>query len=201
MKNLRFKTRIIGVVVIVAIFASSNVYAQRAQRLLRQQPNQDTRLHQNFRSDRMYNQRNLQGRMYFQDRAGRGMGLLGLNLTEEQSEQINTLRAKHLKELLTIKNEMLENRARLRTLTTTEEFNKKEIDKLIDEVTLANAKQMKQRIAHQQEIRSLLSEEQRIIFDSSNRGYGQGYGQGNFSRRNGRSGNRTMRPGFGFRAR
>lgn len=189
MKKINFKAQIIGIMVVAAIIVSGNLFAQPGQRILKQQFNNDTRLHRNFRADRMPNQN------FAQDRAGRGMGLFGLNLTEEQTLKFNELRTKNLKESLVIKNEMLEYKARLRTLTTSEDFDQKEIDQLIDKMSDSNAKQMKQRVAHRQEIRSLLTEEQRVIFDSSNQGFGQRQSFG----RKGRAGNRAMRPGFGFK--
>ncbi len=196
MKNLNMKIRVIGLVVLVSIFAGSEIYAQRMQRIFNDQTTDDTRLYQNRRPGRMYDQ-NVQGRMYNRNFDGRGMGLLGLNLTEEQQLKFNELRTRNMKEMLPLNNQMQEKRARLRTLTTAEVVNQKEIDKLIDEMTADNAKQMKMRVKHQQEIRSLLTEEQRVIFDSSNRGFGNNRMGQNYTR----SGNRAARPGFGFRTR
>lgn len=197
MKELNRQTKIIGIMVLVTVLATSGMYAQRLQRFSQQQTRDDLRLHQNMRPGRMLNQTVDQGRFFNRNLDGRGMGLFGLNLTEEQQLKINELRTSYLKEMLPYNNEMNEKTARLRTLTTAENINQKEIDKLIDDMSAARAKQMKQKIAHQQEIRSLLTDEQRVIFDSSNRGSGQRQ----FARNNGRSGNRAMRPGSGFRTR
>lgn len=185
MKNSINKSKIIGLVILIAVFASSDIFAQRMQR---NQKNDNTmRLHQNDRQGRMVNQKRGQ-------RAQRGM--LGLDLTEEQQTKLKELRTANLKQMQPLQNLMQEKRARMRTLTTAEKFNQKEVDKLIDEITDLTSKQMKLRVAHQQECRSLLTEEQRVIFDSSPR-----RGQQKMGNRSARSGRGAMHARSGFRSR
>ena len=90
---------------------------------------------------------------------------------------------------------MQEKRAKLQTLRTAKNVDMKAINNLIDEKAMLKADQMKARAAHHQEIRSLLTDEQRIIFDSfkgmrkgagRNGGMGQGYRCDGFGRGQGR---------------
>jgi len=87
------------------------------------------------------------------------------DLTPEQSEQIETLRVAHLKEMQQYRNKVRENRARYKTLMTTDGANPDEINANIDEFTSLKNKMMKERTAHRLEIRSLLNEGQKVYFD------------------------------------
>lgn len=128
---------------------------------------------------------------------GHGFGLeQGLNLTEDQQVQMKSLRLKLRQEMLPIRNTLGENKARFRTLSTAENPDMKAINKLIDSNSQLTASMAKLRAANHQAVRKLLTEEQRIIFDSrafhrgdkrvqgqrgqrgaKRPGHGQGYGQ------------------------
>lgn len=99
-------------------------------------------------------------------------GYCNLNLTPEQEQKINDLRVKHIKEITPLRNELNEKQARLRTLESTEKPDMAAINKTIDEISTIKAKLMKARAAHRAEISQLLTDEQRVIFNS--RGYGKG---------------------------
>jgi len=103
-----------------------------------------------------------------------------LNLTEAQQAKITDLRLKHQKKKLQIRNLIDEKRARLQTLRLADNFDQKAINKIIDDMTKLKAKNMKQGIAHQQEVRTLLTEEQRMIFDlqKQNRRHNKGIHRG-----------------------
>ncbi len=189
MKNSINKSRIIGLVLLIAVFASSDILAQRMQRNLN---NDDFRLHQNYNQGRMLNQNLGQGRINNQNFGQRGF--FGLDLTVEQQTKVKELQTQNLKQMQPLQNLMQEKRAHMRTLTTAENFNQKEVDKVIDEITDLTAKQLKLRTAHQQAFRSLLTDDQKVIFDSSSRN-----GNRQFSQRNARSGNRGGRSGIGNR--
>ncbi len=88
------------------------------------------------------------------------------NITEEQRAKINELRTVHLKDATQHRNKMAELRARKRTLMSGERVDLKEIDKIIDEMSALQNAQMKSRAKHHQEIRNLLTEEQRVFFDA-----------------------------------
>ncbi|MDX1586158.1 MAG: Spy/CpxP family protein refolding chaperone [Balneolaceae bacterium] len=96
-----------------------------------------------------------------------GNHLLALpGLTDEQKEQIREVMLETRKEMLPIQNQVREKRAQLRTLRTSENADMKAINSMVDEISGLRAGMMKTRLASEQEIRNLLTEEQRIIFDS-----------------------------------
>ena len=143
---------------------------------------------------------NRQGQGY-----GQGYGLeQGLNLSDEQQETMKTIRLKLQKDVMPVRNKLGENKAKLRTLTTSETVDMKAVNKLIDNNGQLSANIAKLRAANHQEIRKMLTDEQRILFDSkgfergdrralgqraergqrgqrgpkrSGQGQGQGYGQ------------------------
>ncbi|MBN1989854.1 MAG: periplasmic heavy metal sensor [Bacteroidales bacterium] len=110
------------------------------------------------------------------------------NLTQEQSTQIEALRVTHLKEVTDLRNQMNEKRARLRTLESADKPNLNEINKTIDEHTAIKANLMKKRAAHRTEVSNLLTDEQRVYFNSTNKGKRNGDGRGQRGNRNGRGG-------------
>ncbi|OFX44174.1 MAG: hypothetical protein A2046_08105 [Bacteroidetes bacterium GWA2_30_7] len=90
------------------------------------------------------------------------------NLTEEQTKKIESLKTPHLKQMLPIKNQLGEKKAQLNTLSTAEKADMVAINKKIDEIGDLKTQMMKNREAHKQEIRKILTEEQRLIFDMHN---------------------------------
>jgi Spy/CpxP family protein refolding chaperone len=69
------------------------------------------------------------------------------------------------KDAIQLRNVVAEKKAHLRTLSLVEKPDQTQIDKTIDEMMAIQAQIMKKRSLHQQEIRSLLTEEQRMAFD------------------------------------
>lgn len=88
------------------------------------------------------------------------------DLTEEQEEQLQKIRIEHLKVMLPLRNQLAEKEARLRTLSTADDVDMKKINQTIEEIGEIRVQMMKQRAVHQQEIRKLLTEKQRVFFDS-----------------------------------
>ena len=88
------------------------------------------------------------------------------NLTDEQRNKMQELRISHLKVVQPINNELKLKYAELRILTTAEKADQKAVDKKIDEIYSLKTKKAKMSQAHKQSIRALLTDEQRIIFDS-----------------------------------
>ncbi len=149
-------------------------------------------LAQRYSNDWNRNQRfNQQGQV---DRNWNGnrhqMKMARLDLTAEQQEQIDQLYLENQKEMLPLKNELREKKARLRTLNTSANYDKNAVNSLIDEIGELRTNMTKKRTAHRQEIRSLLTDEQRIIFDTRQNRKGGRAGMGM------RGGN----CGFGYRS-
>ncbi|HCC30910.1 MAG TPA: hypothetical protein DEQ03_12820, partial [Marinilabiliales bacterium] len=89
-----------------------------------------------------------------------------LNLTDEQFQQIEAQRLAHQKKILPLENELNEKEAKMRTLETADNADLKAINSLIDEMGMVKTKIAKERAAHHQEIRKILTPEQRIRFDT-----------------------------------
>lgn len=87
-------------------------------------------------------------------------------LSEEQQGQIKALRTEHMKAMQPLHNQLGEKKARLQTLTTADKVNMAEVNKVIDEIGKLQTQLMKLKEQHRQEIRKLLNDEQRIMFDA-----------------------------------
>jgi Spy/CpxP family protein refolding chaperone len=88
------------------------------------------------------------------------------NLTDDQKTKMKELKISLYKTVQPLHNQMEELKAKQHTLTTSEKPDLKAINSNIDEITKVQNQLMKAMAAHHQEIRSLLTEEQRIQFDS-----------------------------------
>ncbi len=105
------------------------------------------------------------------------------NLTQEQQTKLETLRAEHWKNVQNDRNLLAEKAAHLRTLRTAEKTDMKAIDKTIDEMSVIRTKMQKSREKHIQDVRKILTDEQKVYFDNfrGRRGqcrFGRGYGNG-----------------------
>lgn len=87
-------------------------------------------------------------------------------LTETQQAQIQELRTEQLKEMQDFRNQIGENRARYRTLMSADKADQKAIDANIDEYTNLRNQMMKKQAAHRQQVRSLLTDDQKVFFDN-----------------------------------
>jgi len=101
-----------------------------------------------------------------QNREFNGRNHAGLDLNDEQQAKADELRLTMQKAALPIRNEIGENRAKLRTLTTADNPDMKAINKLIDANAGLEANLRKIQAANHQEFRKILTEEQRLKFDS-----------------------------------
>lgn len=111
--------------------------------------------------DKLNNQKDI----FEQFRFSKGGSINVPNLTDEQIAKIKDIRLSEQKQLLQLRNQMGEKRARLRSLETAEKADMKEINKTIDDIAKLHADGMKARAEAKQKIRTLLNDEQRIHFD------------------------------------
>jgi Spy/CpxP family protein refolding chaperone len=88
------------------------------------------------------------------------------NLTDEQREQIRKSVIENREKMLPLQNQLREKHARLRTLTTGNTVNIRDAEQVIDEVTVIQSRMMKNRINHRNEIRNILTDEQKVVFDT-----------------------------------
>jgi len=110
-------------------------------------------------------------------REQRERGPVGLDLSDEQQTKAEALRLNMHKAALPIKNQLGENRAKMRTLTTADNPDMKAINKLIDQNAALRAELEKLRAASHQDFRKLLTEEQRVKFDTRRQRRSQMKGQ------------------------
>lgn len=87
-------------------------------------------------------------------------------LTDEQNLKIHKLELKNIEAMTPLKNQMREKRAKLATLLSTQPVSQKETDLVADEIGKIMVSIMKLQIRHDQELRSILTPDQQIIFDA-----------------------------------
>ncbi len=87
------------------------------------------------------------------------------NLNKEQNESIRKLQISFGQNILPIENEIREKDAKLNTLTCIKEPDMKAINTIVDEIGALKTKIAKMQIAHDMDIRKILNDEQRLIFD------------------------------------
>lgn len=102
-----------------------------------------------------------------QDRGfmGANPAKLGPNFTTEQSDAIKALRFELEKEMIQVNNQIAEKRAQLKTLEQVDKPDTRAINSKIDEITSLMNKRMKATSANKAKIRSLLTDEQKVMFD------------------------------------
>lgn len=99
------------------------------------------------------------------------------DLTEQQQKQIDDLRTVHQKEMLQFRNQMAEKQAKLNTLRTADKADMAAINKTIDEIGNLHTQMMKAKESHRQQVRGLLTDKQKVYFDTrKGRGFGHGKG-------------------------
>jgi periplasmic protein CpxP/Spy len=87
------------------------------------------------------------------------------NLSEEQTTQMKAILLESNKERLPLKNQLGEKEARLKTLTTSAAFDAKAVNNVIDEIGNIMNDLMKLKVASDQKVKSILNEEQLLLFN------------------------------------
>lgn len=113
---------------------------------------------------------------------GQGMGMAmsdwynPLNLTPEQMAKVRNMRMEHHKELIDIHMDMQKKRLELMSLIS-ENADQKAIDAKIEEISPFMEKMMKKTVDHWKNVRGILNEEQKAVFDMMHQsGMGMGFG-------------------------
>lgn len=105
-----------------------------------------------------------------------------MKLTEEQSENMETIKLEFMKETTPLKNEMKVKEAQLDAASVGDNVDIKKVNALIEEIGKLKVEMAKNRFAHKQKVRNILSDEQKIMFDANagEKGFrGRGNGNGN----------------------
>jgi Spy/CpxP family protein refolding chaperone len=88
------------------------------------------------------------------------------DLTPDQQTRIKKADLKHMSELTPLENQIREKSARLSTILITIPVDQKQADQVADEIGKTAASILKARISHDQELRSILTPDQQVVFDS-----------------------------------
>ncbi|NOQ25279.1 MAG: periplasmic heavy metal sensor [Bacteroidales bacterium] len=150
MKTQKIK-KVSVIIIAVLMIAGSNLYAQQGRNNARQGQNVDQKQSCQMIPD----------------------------LTEDQESKIESLRLEKMKEMTAFRNQVNELKAKKQTLMTSDNSDSKEINTVIDQMTDIHNKMMKASAKHHQDVRNLLTDDQKVIFDSKPmRGHGHGKGHG-----------------------
>lgn len=106
------------------------------------------------------------------------------DITKEQKAQITKLYTALMKEIMPIQNVLKEKQAKLHTLSTAEKVDMKAINALIDEMATMRTNIQKKRMKFVQDLRALLTDDQRVFFDQR---------RGNFKNNKGHKGHGGLR--------
>ncbi|MBN2668480.1 MAG: periplasmic heavy metal sensor [Bacteroidales bacterium] len=88
------------------------------------------------------------------------------DLTDQQKTEIEKLRIAHMKEIQQIKNQLDIKKAELKALQTAENPDMNAINKNIEERSALRTDLEKKSAAHHQAVRDLLTDDQKVIYDS-----------------------------------
>lgn len=113
------------------------------------------------------------------------------DLTDEQTEKISALRTTHMQQMTEYRAEVRVLKAELDQLSIAKNTDLNKINSKIDDLTAIKNNMTKAQYKHRQEVRNLLTDDQKAVFDAragkgfgrgqghgKGRGYGQGYGYG-----------------------
>ena len=117
----------------------------------------------------------------FGPRDGRGICQAIPDLTDEQRDDIDALRLNVLDKSSDLRNDIAQKRLELRKLETADKPSQSQINAKIEEISALRTDMMQLHAQHRQDVRALLTDQQRIVFDARPRGprHGKGYGRGN----------------------
>ena len=88
------------------------------------------------------------------------------DITKDQQEKIHQAGLDHMKLMTPLHNQAREKKARLQTILTTTPFDSKSADLLAEELGKIKVNILKELIRHDQSLRSLLTPQQQVVFDS-----------------------------------
>jgi Spy/CpxP family protein refolding chaperone len=150
------KTRILSFLIVASFFISSVLIAQPNKVQKQMRPDSGKKEMMKKRGDR----NNSESQKFF---------------TEEQKEQMKELRLETAKKVKPLKNELSELMARQRTLTTADNADLNAINTNIDKMSDIKTDIAKIMAAQHQQVRSLLTEEQLVKFDTMKGEKGPGH--------------------------
>jgi len=116
------------------------------------------------------------GSVFAQGNQGKKAGLKGQkgqkgmfmnipDLTDAQKTQMKDMRTANMKEMMPLRNKVQEKQAHLTTVSTGDNVNMNEVNKTLEEISAIKLKMAKNKFAHRQEVRKILTDDQRVYFD------------------------------------
>jgi Spy/CpxP family protein refolding chaperone len=100
------------------------------------------------------------------------------DLTPDQQKKIDEFKLKNIEICTPLKNQLREKEAHLQTILTVASVDNKEVEKTINDISNLKSALLKQAVAFDLQIRSVLNPEQKIIFDSKPKHFiGKGKGK------------------------
>ncbi len=87
------------------------------------------------------------------------------DLTDDQKTKITDMRAANMKEMLPLRNKLREKQAHLNTISTGDNVNMTDVNKTIGEVGAIKIDMAKKRASQRQEVRKILTDDQRVFVD------------------------------------
>lgn len=109
---------------------------------------------------------------------GHGYGVSNLNLTEEQSGQLQSLRENYLQEIEPLRNRMVALRSELRLLWNTDSLDREKITAKQKEISGLQGQLEEKATAYRLDCRAVLTPEQQSQMAAAGPGMGGGYGPG-----------------------
>jgi len=122
-------------------------------------------------------------------KGGKAMGFL-TDLTADQQKQIDALKLTLVKDIINLKNQIEEKKAHIKTISYGDNVDMTAVNKAYDELFALKAEIAKKHAAFQQDVRKLLTSEQKVQFDIHQskpkpKGHGMGMGDRNCKDKNG----------------
>lgn len=144
----------------------------------------------------LYAQPNKQRRTSGPQGSGIEMMANKLDLSDDQKSKLEELTLANQKKMKTFQNQLREKRAALITLTTADDPDRKAVNKTVEEIGSLETSVLKQKTNHQLEVRSMLSDKQKMIWDQMQTKFGRKRGMGvGFKQESGQQGPHRMRRG------
>lgn len=132
------------------------------------------------RGDRQGQMQNMRGNQGAQHQ----MLIAKLDLSDEQHKQIQAIHLSGQKGMLTLRTTLKQKRAELRTLTIGDNYDEAKVTRLAEEIGKLHTQMLTHRTTHQQQIKNVLNEEQRIKFDAFHMNHGNKMGMQRGQKRN-----------------
>ena len=103
------------------------------------------------------------------------------DITDAQKKTIEDAHLKHMKKMMDLRNQLNEKQAKFRSLSTADKPDQNALNSAIDEMGAVQTQIMKEKSSFEQEVRKVLTDKQRLIFDMHHpegKGFGRGHGAG-----------------------